>query len=38
MKMFIENEKHDFKNIKDNKKVKVAPKLNLDGAKEYKFK
>ena len=37
MKMHIDGEKHNFKNIKDKRKVVVAPKLDLTGAKEIKF-
>lgn len=32
MKMHIDGEKHDFPNIKDKKKVTVAPKVDLSGA------
>lgn len=38
MKMHIDGERHDFPQIKDKKKVIVAPKLDLTGAKEIKFK
>jgi len=38
MKMHIDGKTHDFKQIKDKRKVVVAPKLVLCGAVEIKFK